>query len=52
MKMPNLCKPSYVYLLLSIFTMCILYVQNYDNTTIYCVGFLMNAMSRTQHLYF
>lgn len=39
MKMPNLCKPSYVYLLLSIFTMCILYVQNYDNTTIYCVGF-------------
>lgn len=38
MKMPNLCKPSYVYLLLSIFTIVILYIQNLDNTTIYCVG--------------
>lgn len=38
MKMPNLCKPSYVYLLLSTFTIVILYLQNLDNTTIYCVG--------------
>jgi len=34
----KLCRPSYVYLILSIVTMMLIYLQNLDNSSLYCVG--------------
>ena len=34
----NLCKPSMVYFTLSVFSLLVMIVQNYNNTNMYCVG--------------
>lgn len=34
----NLCKPAFVYLVISVISTLILMVQNKGNTTTYCVG--------------
>jgi hypothetical protein len=38
LKLKKLCTPSYIYLVLSIVTMLLIYLQNIDNTSLYCVG--------------
>lgn len=34
----NLCSPSYVYLVISMFALIIMMVQNYGNVNTYCLG--------------
>lgn len=34
----ELCTPAYVYLVLSLVTVMIMYIQNFGSTTIYCLG--------------
>ncbi len=34
----QLCKPAYVYLILSVLTLFVLMIQNFGNTNKYCVG--------------
>ena len=34
----DLCNPAYVYLVISLATVMIMYIQNFGSTTIYCLG--------------
>ncbi len=34
----DLCNPAYVYLVLSLITVMIMYLQNFGSTNIYCLG--------------
>lgn len=34
----NLCTPSYVYLVVSMFFILIMFIQNYGNVNTYCLG--------------
>ena len=34
----RLCKPAYIYLILAVFGIIMLMIQNYGNTKKYCVG--------------
>ena len=34
----NLCRPAYLYLLISMFILTFLFIQNLGNTNMYCVG--------------
>ena len=34
----DLCNPAYVYLVISLATVMIMYIQNFGSSTIYCLG--------------
>jgi len=34
----DLCNPAYVYLIISLATVMIMYIQNFGSSTIYCLG--------------
>ena len=46
-KINNLCKPAYVYLVISVLSIIIMIIQNVGNTNTFCVGKYTNDVSST-----
>ncbi len=46
-KINNLCKPAYVYLVISVLSIIIMIIQNVGNTNTFCVGNYTNDVSST-----
>lgn len=46
-KINKLCKPAYVYLVISVLSIIIMIIQNVGNTNTFCVGNYTNDVSST-----